>query len=255
MSLESYSKKHAKYYDIIGEDKEYSEECDFLEHCFKNYSQTDIKSVLDLGCGTGNHLIYLAERGYEVAGLDISEDMIEIARSKKIPNSRFIVGDMSNFNFGKKFDACICMFASFGYLNENKQIENTLKCIKNHLAEGGLFIMDCWNGLAVMRELPQSRTKEKEKDGIKIIRISYPELDALKHICAVNFDIEVKQGEILDKWKEKHSVRFFFPQEIKKYLEDKNFEIIGFYNGFKPDSMVDEHVWWMTIVARLKKNF
>ena len=80
--MERAFRSYGKYYDIIYADKDYEKECDFLEEIFRNYSKIIPKTILDGGCGTGGHAIPLAERGYEVTGIDLSEEMINIAKEK-----------------------------------------------------------------------------------------------------------------------------------------------------------------------------
>lgn len=253
MKTESYQDKYAEYADLFDEQKDYFWESNFLEKCFKKFSKINMNSILDLGCGTGNHAFYLASKGYDVIGLDISASMIKKAISKQIPNVKFIISNMIDFNLNHKFDSAISMFAAIGYINNNKDLENAILCIKNHLKSGGLFIFDCWNGFGVMHDPPVSRTREVEKDNLKIIRRSYPNIDYTNHICTVDFDINViKDNEIIESFKEKHSVRFFFPQEIKKYLEDAGFEVLAITKQFDLNARAEKN-FWMSVVARLKE--
>ena len=161
-----FDKDYAKYYDLFNQAKDYKNEADFLEEVFKKYG--NVKKILDLGCGTGLHTKELLERGYEITGLDLSEEMIDIAK-KRNPSAKFHIGNMNNFNLSNKFDAIICMFSALGYLTENKQLEDFFISCRDHLKDNGLLILDVWNGLGVMRELPSSREKIVERNELKII--------------------------------------------------------------------------------------
>ena len=161
---------------------------------------------------------------------------------------------MSDFNLGKKFDSIISMFASIGYLTENSQVQNLIKSAKEHLKEEGLFIIDCWNGLGVMNELPTSRTKEGEVEGYKIIRQSFPTLESGRHINNVKFNVKIlKDNDILDEYDEDHRVRFFFPRELEHYLEENGFEVLKICPSFDLGKDVSHKDWNMTIIAKLKK--
>jgi len=248
-----FDKDYAKYYDMFNRDKDYGKEVRFLDKVFKKYSQ--VSNVLDIGCGTGIHSEKMVEMGYFVTGIDISEEMIDIAKSKKIKQTNFSVDDMTNFDLDKKFDACTIMFAVIGYLTKNEEIENSLDCVKKHLKKGGLLVFDCWNGLGVMRDLPTSRIKKTHANGIDIKRISYPSMDPLNQKCDVIFDVEIsKEGKLMKKFEENHSVRFFFPQELRKYLEDAGFEVLKICKSFEFEENLDETCWNMSIIARLKKD-
>jgi len=249
-----FDQKYAKYYDLFNKNKDYSKECDFLEKVFEKYFPGKVKKILDLGCGTGIHAQNLSKIGYGMDGLDLSQAMLNIADSRNIPGAKFYLGDMSQFNINQRYDVCTSMFAAFGYLTKNKQIESALKSIKGHLNPGGLFILDVWNGLGVMHELPTSRVKISSPGDYKITRTSYPCLDAKNHICKVKFDVKIQEdNEEIDFYEETHNMRFFFPQELKKYFQDSGFEILEICKMFQLGTEVNENDWNMSIISRLKE--
>lgn len=245
--------RYAEYYDILYQDKDYEKECDFSEEIFAKYGG-DIKSILDAGCGTGGHAIPLAKRGYNVVGFDTSGVMIarakEKARSSNI-NIDFQVMDLGDFQFDGKFDACICMFAVIDYITETKDILKALRNIRRHLKENALFVFDFWNGLAVLRILPSVRVKIMEDKGIKIIRTVEPELDAFNHVSKSHYKMMViKNNKLVDEIKETHIIRFYFPQEIKHYLEEAGFELLRICPFMDLNGKVDENVWNIVAIAR-----
>lgn len=251
MPFQSYG----KYYDIIYADKDYQKECDFLEQIFENYATSVPKTILDAGCGTGGHAILLAKRGYEVTGIDASDVMISIAKEKaqkKGVKIDFHSMDLRRLQLGKKFDACVSMFAVIDYFTRNQDIQKVLSNIGMHLANGSLFIFDFWYGPAVLTILPSGRKKAVEKEGLRVIRFAEPRLDALHHICEVNYHIIATKGDlILDEVKEKHLVRFFFPEEIKHYLEERGFKLLKFCSFLNLDKEPNESVWNATAISRV----
>ncbi len=249
----TFNKKYAGYYEKFNDGKDYSKEVEFLHQIFKKYSENPVKKILDLGCGTGIHAKWLALKEDEIVGVDLSPDMIEIAKAKNIPHSEFFVGDMSKFDLNRKFDSVISMFSAMGYLTDNKQIEGFFNSVKKHLNKNGLLVLDVWNGLGVMNELPTSREKSSEKDGLKIVRKSFPDLDSKNHTNNVRFNVKVfGNGNLIEDYNENHKVRFFFPQELKKYLEDAGFELVHLCPSFEFDKEVTEKNWNIVLVARLK---
>ncbi len=171
----------AMYYDLLYKDKDYNREVDFIASYFKDFKAP---RILELGCGTGNYTKILAERGYDVTGVDLSKDMLEIARQKC--DCKLINGDIRSLSIEGKFDVCLAMFAVIGYITENSEIVKVLKNVHQHLKPNGLFIFDVWNGLAVMRILPSTRMKRVENDTIRVIRFAEPTLRSLENICEVN---------------------------------------------------------------------
>lgn len=73
---------YSNYYDLIYKDKDYSAEVYFIDSVIKKYAKGSVKTIFDLGCGTGSHAFLLAEKGYNVTGVDMSEDMLSIEKKK-----------------------------------------------------------------------------------------------------------------------------------------------------------------------------
>jgi SAM-dependent methyltransferase len=247
-------KKYANYYDFLYEDKNYGEECDFIEEAIKKYSGIKVKNILELGSGTGGHAIPLAKRKYEMTGIDVSEGMLKIAKQKTESLGLTIdlqVCDIRDFEFGRKFDTVICMFAVFNYITETGDIIKTLQKVKKHLKKGGLFIIDIWNGLAVMRILPSTRVKVVKKGKIKIIRAVEPELDAVNHICRNHYTMLIlEKDKVIEEIKETHVIRYLFPQEIKHHLEQAGFEVLKICSFPDLDGEVTENVWNIALISR-----
>lgn len=246
--------KYGEYYDLIYLDKDYQRECDFLESIFEEYSSIPIRSILDGGCGTGGHSILLAKRGYKVTGVDASRTMIAKAleKAKKAGlNIDFRVADLRSLSLDKKFDAVISMFAVIDYFTATADLQKVIKNLRSVLKEHGLLVFDVWNGLAVLRILPEVRVKVVEEKGRRAIRWVYPELDALNHLCRNRYHLIVtEENKIMDEVEETHVVRYFFPQEIRHYLEENGFEVIEICPFLQLGSKVDESVWNMTCIAR-----
>lgn len=249
-SFQSYS----RYYDLIYLDKNYEEECDFLEKIFQKFSKTPPKTILDVGCGTGGHAVSLARRGYEVTGVDLSRVMINLAL-EKIEKGKVKVNfhtmDVRKLKLSKKFDTCISMFSTIDYLTKNKDIQRALLNIREHLKTGALFIFDFWYGPAVLTILPSVRVKIMEKEKMRVIRISKPNLDSTRHICKVHYHLIVtRENQVIDENKETHVVRFFFPEEIRHYLEETGFKLFKFCPFLKLNGKVNEKIWNVTAISK-----
>ena len=250
--VESFE-RYAEYYDLIYQDKDYSQECDFIEEIFHKFSSRQVKTVLDGGCGTGGHAFLLAEKGYQVTGIDDSASMIKKAREKLKGNLRldFQTMDLCELELGMKFDACVCMFAVMNYITQTEDVLKALKNIRKHLEKDSLFISDFWNGLAVLRVLPSERVKIIENKEKRIIRIARPELDAFNHLCRVHYHLLINEGNILiDEVKETHIIRYFFPQEMKHYLQDSGFEVVKICPFLDLEGKVDENIWNIAAIAK-----
>lgn len=242
---------NGKIYDLVYKNKNYQKEVDFITRLFPY----EPKKILELGCGTGNYTKILIKKGYNVLGLDLSEDMLKIAR-KKVTHGNFVCEDIRNLQLNEKYDACLALFAVLGYINENSGLERVFQNIKRHLNPRGFLIFDVWNGLSVLNNKPEKRVKNVENEKIKVSRQVIPRLDAKRHICHVNYKslVKDKEGGSFYEINEEHKVRFFFPQELRKYLEDSGFEIFKMCKPFEPDSEIDETSWNMFIGAKLRNS-
>jgi SAM-dependent methyltransferase len=248
-------RRYGKYYDMLYKDKDYEGECDFLEVVFRKYGDVP-SSILDAGCGTGGHAVVLAQRGYEVTGIDQSEIMIDIAQEKAAQqgvDADFLAMNIIDFKLEKKFDACISMFATINYVTTNEELQTCLGSISRHLKPGALFIFDYWNGPAVLTLKPSIRVKTVESNGMRLIRIATPSLDAVHHLCRVSYDCVVLEGRrLIDEFKEEHVVRFLFPEEVRHYLEENGFDLLGIFPFLDLDGRIDETVWNAVAVAKAR---
>ncbi len=119
-------------------------------------------AVEDLGCGRGRHAIPLARRGYEVTGVDLSDKMLRLARSRSEKEGvrvEWVRGDMRTFRRPGAFDACLSLFTSFGYFSdaENQAVLNNAG---QSLKGGGRLLLDLRNagkGLSRLEDLDQTR--------------------------------------------------------------------------------------------------
>jgi SAM-dependent methyltransferase len=242
--------KYAQFYDAMYQDKDYAGECDFLEKAFERFSSRPIKTILNLGCGTASHDIILAKRGYNVTGVDLSGEMLKIAKDKiKSENLeiRLHKGNIQTLRLHKKFDAVICMFNVIGYQTIAMAFEKALLTAGAHLREGGLFIFDCWNRPAVLRNKPRNKIKVAyDALGEKIIRRSDCRINIREQAVEICFEVE-KKSKVISR--ERHKVRFFSMAEITAALNKTGLEIKKIYEFPSGDSLTEDS-WQAAIVSR-----
>jgi len=263
---------YAQFYDTLYQDKDYEAECDFLEQIFARYAQAPIRTILDLGCGTGGHALPLARRGYEVVGVDRSERMLAEARRKVLatgddgsqtiderpssvvhrPSSIvFHQGDIRTLDLGRAFDAVIAMFAVISYQTTNEDLAAAFRTARRHLNSGGLFIFDAWFGPAVLTQRPVDRYKVVEVDGERVIRFAHPELDIWSHTVKVNYKVlRLKDGCVLDEVDECHVMRFLFPQEIAHSFKQASFQLLNLCPFMALDAIPSVGDWNVLVIGR-----
>jgi len=253
---ELFGSAYADAYDYLYRDKDYVEECELVERLLRTYGDGSVHSVLDLGCGTGNHALPLAERGYAVVGVDRSGDMLQSARKKAgrqqiAGNASFYEGDIRSFQMDHAFDASLMMFAVLGYQLETADVLAALRTARKHTRSGGLLMFDVWYGPAVLRQGPSDRVKSIQTETGQILRLASGGLDVQNHLCKVTYHLWRVEGDRLTgEIEEVHLMRFFFPLELNLLLECSGFAPVrlGAFPQFDRDP--DETTWNVCGVAR-----
>lgn len=254
--MSSFGRKYSNYYDLLYGDKDYEKECDYLELLFREFATRRVRRILDVACGTGGHTIQLAKRGYTVLARDLSANMLSIARTKITlagisGKVRLEKGDMRSLQGTGKFDACLCMFASIGYLPSLGQTLGAFEAMRTHVSDGGLLILDFWNGLAVLTIKPSKRVKTVHRKGLTIVRSATPRLDPLHDLCRVHYKMLIKKGpRKIDEFSELHSMRYFYPEEIRLLLKLAGFETVSLHPFLYPSRSTGVRDWNISAVAQ-----
>lgn len=146
------------YYHILYKDRNYREAQVFMDNLTHYLNLPEKAKVLDLACGKGRHSIYLNQLGYDVLGVDLSENSIAEAQKNTNNNLHFRVHDM-RVPFEEKFDAIFNLFTSFGYFENESDNLKTLIAIKESLSDYGFAVIDFMNATNVIENLVPEETK------------------------------------------------------------------------------------------------
>lgn len=130
----------AKYYDLLYAHKDYKSEAENIRQVIEKHKISKGNILLDAACGTGKHIEYLKEH-YTIMGLDLSEDMLVVAR-KNISGVEFIQSDMTKMSLGKQFDVITCLFGSINYVQTREDLSRTFKAFSDHLNKGGIVVFE-----------------------------------------------------------------------------------------------------------------
>ncbi len=251
-----FNSLYAAKYDQLYAEKNYLGECDLIEAAVKCYASGAPATLVDIGCGTGNHSIELARRGYTVTGVDLSQSMIEHAVQKTASlksevRPAWLCGDARDFDTGTTFDLGIMMFAVIGYLTTNEDLLKGLRNIRRQLKPGALFICDFWYGPSVLSEKPADRVRTLPTEEGQVIRASSTTLDVIHHTADVTFKLWTLKGDRLTgETTETHRLRYFFPQEFSLLLSQAGFTLQSM-SGFPTlDDPLTEQTWNAFVVAK-----
>jgi len=133
------------YYSILYQNRDYTEAQQFIETLL-NYLQPPVGSrMVDIACGEGRHAIQLAEHGYDVTGIDLSQHSIEVAQAHEKENLHFMVQDMRFPFYINYFDYAFNFFTSFGYFAHNRDHLMAAKSFAAGVKKGGTLVIDYFN--------------------------------------------------------------------------------------------------------------
>ena len=218
--------KLAKYYDKVYADKDYAGEAKFIEWVVKKHKTSKGKKLLDIACGTGNHIQYLKEN-FTITGFDLNPEMLKLAR-KKFPKVKFLKGNMKKLALNDKFDVILCMFAAIAYNLNYIELENTLKKFYDHLQPGGIVLFDLHiHEDYFLRDRVRVQTVV-EKD-LQLARISTS--PAHKPILDLNMVFLIKEKGKVDFEIDQHQMGLFDVEKIKKSMSQVGFKA-KVYAGF-----------------------
>lgn len=250
-----FNELYSNQYDHLYAEKNYQGECDLIEAAIKRYGNSTPSALLDIGCGTGSHAIELAQRGYYVTGIDLSQPMLDCAMQKSsvmklIHQPTWLNGDARDFDTGLTFDLGIMMFAVIGYLTTNDDVLKGLRNIRRQLKPGALFICDFWYGPSVLSTRPTDRVRLLNTPGGRVIRAATTSLNVALHTADVTFKLWALEGDQLrSESTETHHLRYFFPQEFALMLSATEFRLRAMSAFPTLDQALGNETWNAFVVA------
>lgn len=175
-------------------------------------------TVVDLGCGGGQWLERLVERGYEVCGIDVSARMIDAAK-KRVPSARFILGSFSDVEL-PPCDAVTSLGEPINYLGQKRAIRRTFRRVYQALRPGGMFVFDAREPA---RKPVAPRTVARTGDGWACISeiVEKPEQNSLvRHITTFR-----QVGKLFRRAEETHSLKVYPQAETSAWLREVGFRV------------------------------
>lgn len=203
--------------------------------------------VLDLGCGRGRHSLKLAEKGYRVTGIDLSEEAIRVAeikaRDRNTDNIRFLVGDMRE-PLPEKFDAIVNLFTSFGYFKEDAENTRTFDSVSRMLRKDGIFFMDYMNADWVRTNYQTQGEGEFRDIRYRIQRYIKDDI-IYKEITFEGGDLEEPKTYV-------EQVKLYDLEWFLESFDKFGFEVEKLFGNYKGDSYNPETCSRLVMVVRKK---
>lgn len=245
----------AKFYDKIWGKYDYDADVKFLDDFLREHK---CRSVIDIGCGTGNHAIRLSKLGFEVTGVDASPTMLKTAKEKdKKARVRLILGDMRKLEnvipSGQKFDAAICLGQTFYHLVTDRDVQAFLSSLHKVMEKNGLFIFDARNATKIREDyldrllLDHVITEEK----LQLLLLFYNTRHSRNRNIMIWRPIYLinEDGRVGFQIRE-HKLRWFQYSWLKRTLASYGFQVVATYSGPLGEEFKEEEhaeMWFATI--------
>ncbi|MBQ4821845.1 class I SAM-dependent methyltransferase [Aquimarina sp. MMG016] len=204
---------------------DYLEEYNFYSKIINRYNK---KNLLEIGSGTGNLASYFVKKSFDYQGLDFSKEMIAIAKAK-VPNCKFIEGDMRNFKLEKPIQSIIMTGRTISYLVTNEDVKSTFLTVNKNLEKGGVFCFDFIDAYRFIPEIFNEKriTHKATYNNINYMRKSIWELN-LESGMDVQWTSKYYK-EVKNEWieigEDHANVRTFLKSELEIFLTINGFAI------------------------------
>jgi len=250
-SINLYS--DAQRYDLVMGAYARGDQLNFYRRQVARYGEP----VLELACGSGRFTIPLAKEGVNVTGVDISEEMLNLAKlkaSKDKVNIRFLPGDMRSFDLGEKFKFIFIPAQSLSHLHRREEVEDCFSCVRRHLADEGRFLIELFNSSVKMLARESGRRYpvdqyEDPKTGSQVFvteEVRYEAASQINHIQWFFRNEGSDRETVLSL-----EMRQFFPQEIDALLWYNDFLIEHKYGDYNEEEFLNDS-WKQLIICRPK---
>lgn len=221
----------AYVYDTFMWDIPYEQWCDYTESLLKEYGCKD-GLLLELGCGTGTITERMAQKGYDMIGVDNSSDMLEQAMEKRAESGLpilYLLQDMREFELYGTVGAVISLCDSMNYIVESKDFVQVLKLVNNYLDPSGVFIFDLKTPYFYKEVMGDSVLAETAEDSSYIWENEY---DEEAHINQYDLTIFTKgEDGRFDRYEETHYQRAYFLEKIKQMVEEAGMIFVTAYDA------------------------
>lgn len=248
--MEAYT-QFAVVYDRLMADMPYPQWIAFAEACWERYGKPS--TVVDLGCGTGSIAIPLAQAGYAVYGIDLSSDMLTVARGKQDDTAQgavtWLEQDMSEWELGEPVDCVVSFCDCINYLTEDEDVLAAFKATYDGLKPGGLFLFDA-HPEATLRRYAEEQPFVLDEPDIAYIWTS--ELDEerveIEHRLTIFAEDPASKGGSFARIEEVHVQRAYDADWLAEALLASGFSRVDTFGDFRLEE-ADENTERLFFVA------
>lgn len=242
----------ASVYDTFMDNIPYEDWAEYLIGLLKEYGVHE-GLVADLGCGTGSMTELLATAGYDMIGIDNSEEMLDIAMGKRVESGNdilYLLQDMREFELYGTVKAVISICDSINYIQDETELKEVFSLVNNYLDPQGIFVFD-FNTVYKYREVMGNQTIAEDREECSFIWDNYYYEEEGVNEYELSLFIKEKDSDLYHKYRETHFQKAYELKTIQRLLQEAGLEYITAYDAFTKDAPTDssERIY---VVAREK---
>lgn len=216
----------AKGYYRLMKGNDYESIAEYYEKIFKKENISP-ELILDLGCGAGSLTKVMADKGYDMIGIDISEDMLNLAKNEnQHDNILYLCQDMREFELYGTVDVIYSSYDCINYITSKRDLKKVFALAGNYLNPDGIMIFDL-NTDAYFKNVLAENTHVFEEDDVYLVWQSGYE----KRKCTFYLDMFYKNGKNYERFYEEQEQRAYSRAETENAVSGSGLKIIGFYKN------------------------
>lgn len=219
------------YYHMLYSNRDYTEAEIFITKLTQDLQLPEKSRIIDLACGKGRHSVFLNKLGYQVLGLDLSQQSIEHDHQFENENLMFQVHDMRNPIDAEPVDAIFNLFTSFGYFDDEQDDKKVFDSVSNGLKSDGYFVLDYLNEEYVKNTLVPETVVHRQGIDFNITK----RIEGRHVIKDIKFDHEGQSFHFFEK------VKLHTLDAIKEYAENSGFERVKIWGDYLLNDFVIEN--------------
>ena len=232
--MEAYS-GFAKVYDLFMDNIPYEEWTDYVKELFAEEGVKD-GILLDLGCGTGSVTELLAESGFDMIGIDNSEEMLEIAMEKREESGHdilYLLQDMREFELYGTVKGVVSICDSMNYILDDEDLLDVFKLVHNYLDNEGIFIFDM-NTMYKYEQILADNTFAEDREESSFIWENYYDEEEEINQYDLSLFVQEEDGRYR-KYEETHLQRAYEQQCVEELIKESGLELLHVYDAFTKD--------------------
>lgn len=229
----------AYYYDLLTENVDYESRCDYIYNLLAD-NGVGKGILLDLACGTGTLSLLLAEKGYDVIGVDGSEDMLSVAQEKKTENASdtlFLCQKMEELDLFGTINAAVCTLDSINHVTDEDRVKEIFRRVSLFMEDKGIFIFDV-NTPHKHREILGNNTFVYDMDEVYCVWQNETDDNMLTTVSLDIFERD-EEEDVYYKYSEQFQEKGYELSFFEKLLKENKFELIGIYEEMTTESVKD----------------